>query len=167
MSSRKIDRRDFLTRGTRAGLAFCGACLCARTPLFAGTEDDPKAKQVLDPKTLEYCGYDCPEDCKFLLATKSGDVELKKEAWKEWKIEEQFGVPFDPEQAICHGCKAPGKPEGIVVKRCTVRPCAREKGLESCIECGELQSCDKDLWTRFPKFREKILEMQAQYRAQG
>lgn len=167
MSSDKIDRRDFLTRGAYAGLAVCGACLCARTPLFAGSEEEAGEKPDLDPKKLNYCGYTCPEDCKFLIGTKNDDVELKKEAWKGWKIEERFSVPFDPEQAICHGCKSPGKPEGIVLKRCDVRACAREKGLECCIECGELTACDRDLWRRFPDFKKQVVEMQEKYRAQG
>jgi len=167
MSSHSIDRRDFLTRTARAGLAVCSACLCARAPLFAGGEDDSEAKPVPDPKKLEYCGYDCPEDCKFLKATKSGDLELKKEVWKTWEIEERFGVPFDPDLAVCHGCKAPGKPEGIVVKRCDVRACAREKGVDCCITCGDLAECDKDLWRRFPKFKQQVIEMRKRYLAEG
>ena len=65
------------------------------------------------------------------------------------------------------GCKAPGKPEGIVVQRCDVRPCAREKKLECCIECDELPACDKDLWRRFPDFKKQVVELQKKYRAQA
>jgi len=167
MSSHRIDRRDFLARGARAGLAVCGACLCGRAPFFAGNEGEAGKEQVLDPKKLNYCGYTCPRDCKFLQGTKNEDIALKQEAWKAWKIEERFGVAFDAEQAICHGCKADGKPEGIVLRRCDVRACVRKKGLECCIECGDLEGCDRDLWRRFPDFKKQVIEMQARYRAQG
>jgi hypothetical protein len=130
------------------------------TFVFAGDEK-------IDPAKLNFCGYTCPEDCKFLQGTLNDDVELKKEAWKAWKIEERFGLEFDAEQAICYGCKALDKPEGVVVSRCDVRACAREKKLDCCIECDELTGCDKDLWRRFPKFKEQVIAMQEKYRAQA
>jgi hypothetical protein len=162
MDPTKIDRRKFIT-----GIAICGACLCSRFPVFATEEASAGAEEALDPKQLCFCGYKCPDDCKFLQATLKNDLELKKEAWKLWKIEERFGVEFDPDQAVCHGCKAMDKPAGIVLERCTVRPCAMEKKLESCIECEELQGCDKDLWTRFPKFKEQVIEMRKKYLSQS
>ena len=70
-------------------------------------------------------------------------------------------------QAICYGCKALDKPEGVAVARCTVRSCAREKGIDCCIECNELPECDRDLWSRFPTFRDQVVEMQKKYRAQA
>jgi hypothetical protein len=54
-----------------------------------------------------------------------------------------------------------------VLKRCTVRDCAREKELDCCIECDELTECDKDLWRRFPSFKEQVIELQAKYRQQA
>jgi len=76
-------------------------------------------------------------------------------------------MEFDADQAICYSCKALDKPEGVVVSRCDVRACAREKKLDCCIECDELTGCDKDLWTRFPKFKEQMIAMQKKYRAQA
>jgi hypothetical protein len=130
-------------------------------------DDSSESQQELDPEKLEYCGYTCPEDCKFLKATLANDVELKKEAYELWKIEERFGIPFDPDHAFCFSCKAPGKPEGIVVQKCDVRACVREKELECCIECDELEACDKDLWRRFPEFKAQVIELQARYLAQA
>ena len=80
--------------------------------------------------------------------------------------DERFGVEFDEEQAICYSCKELDKPEGIVLKRCTVRACAREKELDCCIECDELKTCDKKLWSRFPQFHDKVVEVQEKYRRQ-
>lgn len=158
MPSRPIDRRTFISTGA----TMCGFCLCAQFPLAAFAGDEP-----IDPKKRNYCGYVCPEDCKFLKATLDNDVELKKEAWELWKIEERYGVSFDKKQAICYGCKELDKPEGIVLERCTVRACAREKKIDCCIECDQLKTCDKDLWKRFPTFHEQVVEMQEKYRQQA
>ena len=79
----------------------------------------------------------------------------------------RFGVEFDPETAICYGCKADGKPEGIVVARCDVRACAQTKKHECCIECDELVGCEKSLWKRFPEFKKQVIAMQQRYRKQG
>ncbi len=163
MTAKRIDRRAFLTTGAQAGITLCGFCACAQFPLAAFAEEGEKPDEIIDPKKLNYCGYSCPPDCKFLKGTLDNDVELKKEAWKLWKIEERFGVEFDPDQAICYKCKTLDKPEGIVLKRCDVRACAQKKKHESCIECNELQACDKDLWRRFPKFKEQVIAMQERY----
>jgi hypothetical protein len=116
-----------------------------------------------DPKKLNYCGYQCPDDCKFLQGTLENDTGLKKQAYKSWQIKKRFGVKFSAEDIYCYGCKAKGKPEGVVLVHCTVRSCAVSKSLECCIECGELAGCNKDLWERFPDFKKTVLEMQKQY----
>ena len=167
MTDRKIDRRTVFQTGARAGIALCGVCLCTRFPALALAASIEEAETKLDPKKLNFCGYTCPEDCKFLEGTLKNDVELKREAWGLWKIEERFGVEFDPEQAICYGCKALDKPAGIVLQRCDVRACVQNKKLDCCIECGELEACDKDLWRRFPDFKKKVVKMRQQYLAQG
>lgn len=158
MTSRPIDRRTFLSTGA----TMCGFCLCAQFPFAAYAGDEP-----IDPKKRNYCGYVCPEDCTFRRATLGNDVELKREAWKEWKIEERFGLVFNEEQAICYGCKELDKPEGIVLRRCDVRSCARDRKLDCCIECDDLTACDRDLWRRFPKFKQQVVEMQEKYRRQA
>jgi len=38
-----------------------------------------------------------------------------------------------------------------------------EKEKECCIECDDLTTCDKDLWSRFPEFKTKVIEMQKVY----
>jgi hypothetical protein len=83
-------------------------------------------------------------------------------------------LPLQPSQhhcsisnslAVCYGCKTKDKPEGIVLQRCDVRACAPKKGHDCCIECDELKTCDKDLWRRFPKFKEQVIAMQQRYRS--
>ena len=157
MTSKSIDRRTFISTGA----TMCGFCVCAQFPFVAYAGDEP-----IDPKKRNFCGYICPEDCTFLKGTLENNVALKQEAWKEWHIEERFDLEFDEEQAICYGCKELDKPEGVVLKRCDVRACAREKGLDCCIECDELPACEKDLWRRFPKFKEQVVDLQVKYRQQ-
>ena len=163
MKLHDLDRREFLIAGSRTGVALCGACLCPG--LMLDEQENPK--KPLDPKKLNYCGYTCPGDCKFKLGTLEDDEQLKKQAFEAWKIEDRYGLAFDPETAMCYGCKAPGKPEGVVVANCTVRSCARTKKLVCCIECPDLGGCDKDLWSRFPDFKKQVDEMRVRYLAQA
>ncbi|KPK84068.1 MAG: hypothetical protein AMS27_10945 [Bacteroides sp. SM23_62_1] len=156
-------RRQFIITSACAGLGYC--FLARRTGLSAMNHLSTQDDEIPDPKKLNYCGYVCPEDCPFLKGTLENDVELKKEAYKLWQIEERFGVEFDPEKIFCYGCKAEGKPDGIVLTNCTVRSCAMSKELDCCIECDNLADCDEDLWTRFPEFKNTVIEMQKKYRA--
>jgi len=154
----KQTRRHFLVQGSQAGISCC-LLLCGSKVLAmpASSEDLP------DLKELTYCGYKCSMECVLFKGTLNDDVELKKQAYKEWGMKERFGVEFKAEQIFCHGCKNDEKSEGPVVKNCTVRACAKEKEHECCIQCKKLADCEEDLWMRFPQFREKVLEMQKEY----
>jgi hypothetical protein len=166
MAENRFDRRNFLSTGARTGVALCGLCACGGVPGFLWAGEGTEGEKI-DPKVRNFCGYICPEDCKFLNGTLNDDVELKKQAWKVWKIEERFDLEFDEAQAICYGCKELDKPQGVVVSRCDVRACAQEKQHDCCIECEELTACDKDLWRRFPDFKKQVIEMQVKYQAQA
>jgi hypothetical protein len=164
MKNTPIDRRVFLSTTAKAGVTLCGCWLCSPWVGFAAEEG--VSDQIITLEGRCFCGYRCPEDCTFLRGTLENDIELKKKAWQEWKIEERFGVVFDPEQAICHGCREMDRPKGIVLARCTVRNCAIERDEDCCIDCDELTTCDKDLWRRFPEFKKQVLEAQRRYRSQ-
>jgi len=157
--NKKQTRREFMRKSSQLGLA-CGAfTLC---PKF-GMLEKILQEEVPDPKKLNYCGYVCPSDCPMYMATIENDAEKKKEAYEMWKIQERYGVAFDPEVIFCYGCKSPDKPEGVVLNNCTVRHCAIEKGYECCIECEKLPVCDLDLWKRFPQFHQNMIETQKKY----
>lgn len=164
MKPNRLDRRVFVSTTAKAGFALCGVCLCSPFAAVVGEETESEKKVTLEGRT--FCGYKCPDDCKFLQGTLKDDIEIKREAWALWKIEERFGVAFDPEQAICYGCKETDKPKGIVLSRCTVRDCAIERGEECCIDCDDLVTCEKDLWNRFPDFKKQVIEAQKKYRQQ-
>lgn len=157
----KLNRRDFIIKSTCAGMSCCfflaGSKLSELSGMTLVNEDKP------DPKKLNYCGYQCPNDCQFLKGTLENNTRLKKNAYKSWQIKKRFGVKFSEENIYCYGCKNKEKSEGVVLVHCTVRSCAISKNLECCIECTELTECKKDLWDRFPDFKKTVIEMQKQY----
>ncbi len=161
----KINRRNFIKKSSQVGMACCALMIgskFATAGSFANMFDDEK----IDPKELNFCGYTCPADCKFHIATIENNLEKKKEAFEIWHIKERYGLDFDENIAFCWKCKNMEKPEGAVVHNCTVRTCAMEKGHDACIQCNELTSCDKDLWSRFPEFHKAVKEMQIKYKDQ-
>ena len=160
---KQLKRREFLIKGSCAGIACC-AMLMSPKGLLAGKTLRLSDDEPVDPKILNYCGYKCPADCQFLLASVKNDTELKKEVYRLWKIKEKYNIDFDPETIFCFGCKNNEKPEGVVLVNCTVRKCAISKGFDCCIECSELGECQKELWSQFPDFKLQVIEMQKKYR---
>lgn len=157
----KLPRRNFIIRSSAACL---GGCLLLSGKGMAASiwQED-----AIDPVKLCYCGYSCPADCHFLVASQKNDPELKKAAYEEWGLKDRYGLEFDPEKIFCFKCKPGEKPAGPVLIHCTVRSCAMEKGFQACIQCDELKTCEKDLWNRFPQFHESVLEMQGKFQEQG
>jgi len=160
-----VNRRDFIVKSSLFGITCCG--LMIQSDLFASKKLKSffPENEIPEPKKLDYCGYICPPDCKFLTATVKNDVELKKDAYKTWKLKEKYGIAFEPDKIYCWGCKTPDKPIGISVQKCTVRNCAISKSYDCCIECAELPDCKKELWDNFPDFKKTVLEMQKKYLA--
>ncbi len=155
----QFNRRKFVATGAIAGCAL----LVSGFKGFAHLQD-----QVPDPKKLNYCGYTCPAGCVLLEASVKNDVELKKKAYETWEMKERFGVAeFDPEKIFCFGCKTKDKPVGIRLQKCDVRNCCIGKKLDSCIECKELLGCEKDLWKKFPDFKNAVIKMQNEFQKAG
>ncbi|WP_319503264.1 DUF3795 domain-containing protein [uncultured Draconibacterium sp.] len=149
------NRRQFIINSSFTG---CAIFLSGKLSAFTFPQDE-----LPDPKKLNYCGYTCPADCQFLEASEKNDVELKKKANEQWKIEEHYGIAFEAEKIFCFGCKNSDKPAGVVLTNCTVRACAIDKQFDSCIQCKQLKNCDKDLWKRFPDFHKSVITMQETY----
>lgn len=152
-----LKRREFLSSSFKVGIATCGLMLSGKLNAFTLPDEKP------DLKKLNYCGYQCPADCKVKQATIENNVELKKEAYKLWRIKEKYNTEFDAETMYCWGCKTEDKPLGIITGNCTVRSCAISKKYDCCLECKELAKCDKEIWKTFPKFRESMLELQKKH----
>jgi hypothetical protein len=79
------------------GLAGCSLLVCSKVNAVSLLSHVDEGG-VIDPGKLMYCGYVCPEDCKFLKGSLENDVALKKEAYDLWKIKERFNVEFDEEK---------------------------------------------------------------------
>ena len=152
-------RRKFIKKSSKIGLA-CGIlAICPKINSFGNFIMD----EVPDPKKLNYCGFTCSPNCKMYVAAIENDIAKKREAYEKWKLKEKYGLEFDPEQVFCYRCKSGDKPLGIVVRNCSVRKCAVEKGIDCCIECDNLKSCDKELWKDFPEFHKQVIGMQDKF----
>jgi hypothetical protein len=154
----ELKRRDFISKCFKAGATGCA--LLYGNSLFA---QDPLKLKKEDLKNLTYCCYKCTPECPTYKASIENNTELKKKVYEDGKWKEKFGIEFDPEKVFCFGCKPKDKPLGIVVKECTVRSCAIEKGYDCCIECNGLAACDKKLWKSYPEFKKKVIEYQKNY----
>jgi hypothetical protein len=84
-------------------------------------------------KMIGYCGYNC-----HLCAARSDDPALRQRMVDGWR--KFFGHQhYTAENVRCDGCLSDGR---LADKSCKARPCAREKGVESCAYCDEFP-CDK------------------------
>lgn len=82
---------------------------------------------------IGYCGYDCA-----LCAARSEDVEARQRLVDGWR--RIFGHQnYTAENVRCDGCRGNGR---IADTSCRARPCARERGVESCAQCDEF-ACEK------------------------
>ncbi len=70
-----------------------------------------------------YCGLYCAA-CPILAATVKGEVEAKAAAWD-----------LPAEDIVCHGCKT--KVNAGISADCVMRLCARDRGLDFCVECDD------------------------------
>jgi len=82
---------------------------------------------------IGYCGYNC-----YLCAARSEDPEVRQRMVDGWR--RFFGHEnYTAENVKCDGCLSDGR---VADQVCEARPCARERGVESCAYCDEFL-CDK------------------------
>jgi hypothetical protein len=160
----ELKRREFITKSCKAGVAYCALLYGSKLYGIRNLNTMP-GNDKPDPKKLNYCGYTCPDDCQMKKATLENNIDLKKKAYIDWRIEKKYGIAFDPDKIFCYGCKTTRHPLGLVVEKCTVRSCAMDKGYDCCIQCDSLSACDKEIWKTFPDFHKSVLEMQKNYRS--
>jgi hypothetical protein len=80
-----------------------------------------------------YCGYRC-----HMCAARSDDPEVRQslvDGWRKYFGHEHYTV----ENVRCDGCRSDGR---VADSECTVRPCARERGVDSCTACDDFP-CDR------------------------
>jgi hypothetical protein len=153
-------RREFLKTSIQ-GVAAC--CLMTGCTHLSGAgwdkkpEYDPESYPDEVSKEMTYCAYRCSRECPWLTATLKGDKKTLNELTMQWS--KQHGDKRMPDdKKFCYGCKPIGKPLGYIVAVCAVRKCAIEKGFSTCMECENLEKCDKELWTLYPTHRDYVLK---------
>lgn len=89
-------------------------------------------------KMIAYCGIDC-EKCDAYLATINDDQDLRERTAKLWA--ELNCAPILPEHINCQGCRTDGIKTVFCDSICGIRQCALRKGVVTCGECSDLESC--------------------------
>lgn len=87
---------------------------------------------------IAYCGLDC-ETCDAYLATINNDQALREKTAKQWAALNH--APILPEHISCQGCRADGRKTVYCESLCGIRQCALQKGVTTCGDCPELESC--------------------------
>jgi len=100
----------------------------------------PIAGEMDSDLFIAYCGLDC-ETCEARLATVNDDNELRSKVAREWS--ELNSVEITPEMINCSGCRIDGVKTPYCDSLCPIRQCAREKKMETCGGCPEMESCEK------------------------
>jgi hypothetical protein len=161
-------RRRFLKRCAKFGGACC-ALLAWNRRLPAEESPEKKRdqeKKPIDLKQLSYCGIPCVQVCELYKATVENDEKAKKLIYEQWNWKKKFGIEYDPEKVFCYTCKPGDKPLKVGLAACDVRNCGLANGVESCIQCNNLASCDKEYWKAWPEQHAAVKKMQARYRTQ-
>ncbi len=85
------------------------------------------------------CGLDC-EICDARIATITDDNELREKTAQKWSV--MNNAPEITADTInCTGCRTEGVKFAFCSDYCQIRRCAYEKGLNTCGDCQELDSC--------------------------
>jgi len=156
------DRRTFLKESVQ-GLAAC--CVLSQCPGLLRAESEEETLMEIDTyigKVAEektYCAYRCTKKCPILVASLKGDQKFLKEQAEKWS-KDHDGEKIPEGQMFCFGCNPADKPLGFIVTRCTVRKCAMEKGLSSCVACENLADCDHELWKKYPQHHKHVIALQ-------
>ena len=90
-------------------------------------------------KMIAYCGIDC-EKCDAYIATINDDQALREKTAKKWA--ELNNAPILPEHINCEGCRTEGVKTVFCDSLCGIRQCAMKKGVETCGDCPEMESCE-------------------------
>lgn len=88
---------------------------------------------------MKICGLDC-ETCDARIATLTDDAALREKTAKTWS--ELNGVPITPEMINCEGCRVDGVKTPFCDALCPIRQCALKKGIATCGDCPEMETCE-------------------------
>ena len=89
-------------------------------------------------KLTACCGLDC-EKCDARTATLTNDDALRERTAALWT--KLNGVTITPEMINCTGCRTEGAKTPFCDRLCPIRGCVREKGLDTCADCAQMDGC--------------------------
>lgn len=89
-------------------------------------------------KLTACCGLDC-EKCDARTATLTNDDALRERTAALWS--KLNGVTITPEMINCTGCRTDGAKTPFCDRLCPIRGCVREKGLDTCADCAQMDGC--------------------------
>lgn len=84
------------------------------------------------------CGLNC-EACDARIAALANDNALREKTAALWT--KLNGVTITPEMIRCTGCRLDGAKTPFCDRLCPVHNCVREKGLDTCADCGQMDGC--------------------------
>lgn len=84
------------------------------------------------------CGLDC-EACDARIATITNDDALRERTAALWT--QLNGVTITPDMIHCTGCRVAGAKIPFCDTLCSVHNCVREKGLDTCGDCEQMDGC--------------------------
>ncbi len=84
------------------------------------------------------CGLDC-ETCDARIATLNDDNQLREATAQKWAVMNN-SPEITAETINCLGCRTEGVKFGYCAM-CGIRSCAQGRGLATCGECSELDTC--------------------------
>ena len=89
-------------------------------------------------KLTACCGLDC-EKCDARTATLTNDDALRERTAALWS--KLNGVTITPEMINCTGCRTEDAKTPFCDRLCPIRGCVREKGLDTCADCAQMDGC--------------------------
>lgn len=91
-------------------------------------------------KLIACCGLDC-EKCDARIATITNDDGLRQRTAELWS--KLNGAGILPEMINCTGCRTDGVKTPFCGEICAIRKCARERAVDTCADCGEMDECPR------------------------
>ena len=97
----------------------------------------------METEMIAYCGLMC-HDCPVVKAYETGDAAAKRAVADGWSkgYATLFPDGLSAEDVRCAGCKGDEALLFVYCRECRIRPCARERGHDTCAECDEYESCE-------------------------
>lgn len=138
------NRRVLLRAGACTGFAItigAGGLSCCPE----GSRPKETKRTDDDFSRVAYCCLEC-DKCEAYIATQNNDDTLRAKVAKAWKMKS--------EDIRCEGCKS-----NNALFNCEAKKCAIARKLPTCAHCPDFPSCDKEIWTKWPKLKEKVKAM--------